>query len=73
MFVKKSEKPLFKEDDEFSNQNDLIVKDTVGYVLSGNFANRVYTVDLKDTKNLVYQLGMINPKWWFVFNIIMLG
>jgi len=62
MFVKKNEKNLFKEDDEFMNQNDLIVKEDVGYVLSGSFANRVYTIDIKDKATHAYQLGIINPK-----------
>jgi len=62
MFIKKSEKPLFKEDDEFINQNDLIVRCNIGYVLSGYFASRVYKVDLKDKVNHNYLLDVVKPE-----------
>ena len=63
MFVKKSEKPLLKEDDEFLNQNDLITLGDEGYVLSGYYASRVYKLEFKDRINFNYSIDCISPEY----------
>lgn len=44
VMVKKTEKNLFKDPDEFTNQNNLLWCDDCVCLFSGNYANRIYKV-----------------------------
>lgn len=51
VMVKKSEKNLFKDPDEFTNQNNLLWSGDSLCLFSGNFANRIYKVTNNPARN----------------------